>query len=153
MSLYGMDVVGAHWPMDGPHTPESVESAVVAVSELVRYLNRATLPDKGVLIEAPHGAGVIGSLATAAHRQVQLCRQLAARARTVATDPTVRHDLCGDDAERSRQMAARSAMVSAAALDDAAAALVQLAARLDVAHTGIDLLSHSGASGAGGDLA
>lgn len=153
MSLYGMDIVGAHWPMDGPHTTESTESAAVAVSELVRYLTRATKPNIGALSEAPHGAGVIGVLATTAHREVQLCRQLAAWARLVATDPTVRHDLCRDDAERSRQMAARSAMVAAAALDDAAAAVGQLGARLDVAHTGIDLLSHHGEAGVGGGLA
>lgn len=147
MSLYGLDVVEAHWPMDGPHTPELVESAAVALSELVRYLNRATMPHTGVLIEAPHGAGVLGSLATAAHREGQLCRQLAAWARTVAADPTVRHDLCRDDAERSRQMAARSATSAAAALDDAADVAGQLGGRLDVAHSGINWLSHSDRGG------
>jgi len=143
MSLYGEEVVGAHWPMDGPHTPERIEAAAVALAELVRYLNRATMPDKGVLIEAAHGAGVLGALATAAHREGQLFRHLAAWARTVAGDPTVRHDLCRDDAERSRQTAASSAAEAAAALSDAAVVVGQLVARLDVAHTGIDWLSHS----------
>ena len=142
MSLYGLDVVEAHWPVDGPHTAERIESAAVALSELVRYLNHATRPQVGALTEAPHGAGVLGSLATAAHREGQLYRQLASWARRVAADPTVRHDRCRDDAERSHQMATWSATQSGATLDDAATVAEQLAARLDVAHSGVNWLSH-----------
>ncbi len=150
MSLYGLDVVEAHWPVDGPRTAERIESAAVALAELVRYLNHATMPQGGALTEAPHGAGVLGSLATAAHREVQLCRQLASWARRVAADPTVRHDRERGDAERSRQLAATSATEAAAELRFAVDIAEELGSYLDRARSRVDCLSHPEG---GGDLA
>jgi len=142
MSLYGTEVVGAHWPLDGPHSPEGIESAAVALAELVRYLNRATRPQHELLTEAPHVAGLLGSLATAAHRERQLCRQLSVSARGLADDPTVRHDLCRDDAEPSRRMAATAARNAAAELGFAVDVAEELGGFLDRAHREVEWLSH-----------
>lgn len=142
MSLYGTEVVGAHWPMDGPYRPELIESAGVALAELVRYLNHATLPQNDVLTEAPHVAGLLGSLATAASRKQQLCQQLSVAAHGLADDPTVRHDRCGDDAELSRQMAATAATEAAGHLWEAIDVAEELAACLGRARSRVEWLSH-----------
>ncbi|GAA5128872.1 hypothetical protein [Haloechinothrix salitolerans] len=143
MSLYGSEVVGAHWPMDGPHTPERIEAAGVALEELARYLNHATMPRKSLLTDAPRGAGLLGSLATAARRQVQLCRQLEAMAHRVAGDPTVRHDRDRDDAERSRLLAVSAAEEAEGELGFAAEFTAELAQCLDGAQRQMASLFHA----------
>lgn len=147
MSLYGSEVVGAHWPMDGPHTPERIEAAGVALEELARYLNHATLPRTGVLADAPHGAGLLGSLAMAAHRERQLIGQLAAWAHRVAVDPTVRHDQGGDDAERSRPLAVSAAEEAEGELGFAAEFAAELARCLDGAQRQMSTLFHARSGG------
>jgi len=142
MSLYGTEVVGAHWPLDGPHTPELAESAG-ALAELVRYLNRATMPPNNVLTGAPHVAGLLGSLATAASRQQQLCRQLSASARQLAADPTLRHDQCGNDADISRLQAVSRANNAAGELRSAVDIAEELATYIGRARTEVEWLSHA----------
>jgi len=142
MSLYGTEVVGAYWALDGPYSPELIESAAVALAELVRYIGRATQPQHDVLTEAPHVAGLLGSLATAAHREKQLCRQLSVSARGLADDPSVRHDLCRDDAEPSRLMAVTAARKAAAELGFAVDVAEELGGFLDRAHREVEWLSH-----------
>ena len=144
MSLYGTEVVESHWPMDGPHGPELIESAAVALAELVRYLNRATLPSAQVLGEAPHGAGLLGSLATAAQRERQLCQQLEAWAHQLAADPSLQHDRCGDDAALSRQMAVTAAEEAEGELGFAVEFAEELARCLDGARRRVEWLSHAG---------
>lgn len=142
MSLYGIEVVGAHWPLDGSHSPERIESAAVALAELVRYLNHATLPQHAVLTGAAHVAGLLGSLATAAQREERLCQQLSEWTRRLADDPTVRHDRAGDDAELSRQMAGTAATEAAGHLREAADVAEELAAALVRARSRVERLSH-----------
>jgi len=142
MSLYGTEIVGAHWPLDGPHRPELIESAAVALAELVRYLAHATQPQHELLTEAPRVAGLLGSLATAAHREKQLCRQLSVSARGLADDPTVRHDLGRDNDEPSRQMAATAAHKAAAELGFAVDVAEELGGFLDRARREVEWLSH-----------
>ncbi len=147
MSLYGSEVVAAHWPMDGPHTPELIEAAGVALEELMRYLNRATLPHTAVLAEAQHGAGLLGSLATAAHREMQLIRQLAVWARRVAADPTVRHDGDRNNPARSRQLATTAATEAAAELRLTIDIAEELGNYLDRARNRMSWLAHSSPGG------
>lgn len=142
MSLYGTEIVSAHWPMDGPHSPERIESAAVALAELVRYLNHATMPQHDVLTGAPHVAGLLSALATAAQREERLCQQLSEWTRRLADDPTLRHDRAGDDAEMSRQMAATAATEAAGHLREAADVAEELAAALGRAQRRIERLSH-----------
>lgn len=142
MSLYGTEVIGAHWPLAGPHDPELMESAAEAIAELVRYLNHTTLAQHGGLIGAQHAAGLLGSLATAAHREKRLCQQLAAWVGDLPADSTVRHDLCRDEPERSHQMAVTAARKAAAELGFAVDVAEELGSFLDRAHREVEWLCH-----------
>lgn len=133
------ELVGHHWPLDGPYGPELAEAAAVAAAALVRYLNHATGPGAtSALPFASHGYALAGSLRAAADGHTQLLGQLADWAGRLAADPTLRHAQHRDVPERARE-AAR------AASDALWAARVHadcLGARLAVAQSALTWLAH-----------
>ncbi|CAM4521219.1 hypothetical protein NONI108955_41860 [Nocardia ninae] len=115
--VVGAKIVAEHWPLSGPHSEESLASATEAIDELVRYLAHATIANQAAeaLPFAPDGYIVISRLATAAHAQDQVLRQLADWADNhLAADPNLRHDT--EPADR----ASVTALEASAYLNDAA---------------------------------
>lgn len=69
-------MTAALFPLDGPHTPETVIGAARAVDDLVRYLNHAT---RGHLLGNPADLySVLAALSMAVMKLPQLVEQLAA---------------------------------------------------------------------------
>lgn len=119
-----------HWPLLA-RDPELTESAAAMISELVRYLNHATM--SGATEAVPYAAtlyGATGSLAAAGAGLRQLCAQLADRAAELAQDPNARHDQHRGDAEVSREHAVVNLAAAAELLADAAGLAAQLGDRL-----------------------
>lgn len=110
------EVVEQHWPYDGPHSDESVESAATAVGRLVRYLNNATWPYKKVVAGGPTLYRVLSSLNGAVYGLDQLLRQLQETARELAADESMYDD-------RRDRPARTTAIEAVAALGEAVLAL------------------------------
>lgn len=81
-------------PVDGPHTPDGVLAAAGLISELVRRLNHATLPERTDR-SLPYPAAVdsvVGRLQGALGSMPQLLGQLARRLDELAHDPRLYDD-------------------------------------------------------------
>ncbi|MGW0245512.1 hypothetical protein ACWDYH_02620 [Nocardia goodfellowii] len=134
----GAEIVGRHWPLDGPHTPESVAAAGGAVAELNRYLARATRTGRDVLPYAHDGYRLTGNLRAAAISQAQVHGQLSSWARSLADDPGL-----GDDDHRGdRQQAVAKAVNAAATFSIANRAMFEIDRLLDSAQNPLGHLYH-----------
>lgn len=103
-------------PVDGPHTPEGVSAAAALVSELIRRLNHATLPDR-VRTSLPypsHVDTVVSELGQATTRFEQLAAQLRERLLDFGHD-----DRTGVDELGPQDTAHSIAVCGAAELDQA----------------------------------
>lgn len=121
------EIVGHHWPYDGPHGAAVTASAAVAVRQLVRYLSNATQHACGAPYAATVGS-VVASLRASVEGQAQLLDQLARRLQAVADDPRLSDAVNGADARRI-------ALDGAAALHAAQQARVAYAQALATANT------------------
>lgn len=102
----GVQLINDNWPLNGPHTPDSLISAAQAVAELYRYLAHATIGDAEQAVpNIPDTYPAFGALTTAARSNQQALQQLATRLDHFADfDPNIRHDE-GDDTEGNRAAA------------------------------------------------
>lgn len=116
------EVVEAHWPYDGPYSPEQTTAAALMIERLVRYLNNATQKPTAVPYAATAGS-VLASLHSAVYGLGQLMRQLAEFAQAKADDPTLYDD-------RRDRPGSQTAFELAAAVEDVGLAVAQLAERL-----------------------
>jgi len=141
--LDGDDVVNEHWPYDGPHSPDSVREATVALSALVRYCKNATTHSDG-LGYAPQVYTTLGGLTETAERLPQLMSQLFRWAKLTETDATVRHDQHRADADRGAAAGQHAASEAAELLHSASLQVGALAdtlsrVRAELAHLCHDL--------------
>lgn len=96
---YPDEVVESIWPYDGPHSPESVRSALAAAAELVRYANNATWQPY-TLPYAPSVNRDMGKVGSIVYGLDQLLDQLGGALKRHAGDPTLyddRRDRTGKD--------------------------------------------------------
>jgi hypothetical protein len=92
-----VDVIGNYCHIDGPHTDDTATDASVSLSELVRYLNHATI-GRNPWPWAATTHRVVGGLSATVYGMEQLVRQLAQVLDAQAKDPTLyddRHDRPG----------------------------------------------------------
>ena len=66
------------FPLDGPHSPQSVLQAAELIAEGMRYLNRATAPGAGGLETPGDVYSLLGALGDVPGRLPQLLGQIAA---------------------------------------------------------------------------
>lgn len=104
------ELIGAQWPVDGPHSPDRLAAACQALAELVRYANHATAsPGSAALRSAPEVYPAVRGLAEVSAGLVQLARQLSGFCAGLAVDPTLRHELDnGTDSGGSAPAAAQA---------------------------------------------
>lgn len=109
-------VISRYWPYDGPHTLDSISSALEAVAELVRTTANAT--------QSPHAVGpaqdgyrALGAMTSATESLPQVFTQLAMWAEHIGADASVRHDqfrgeesreMAREDADEARELLTRS---------------------------------------------
>lgn len=137
-SVDGAEVVAKHWPLAGPHDEETMASAAMAVEELARYMAHATIgTELDALPYACDGYTVIGRLATAAHSERQVLRQLAEWADGLTNAFGLRHDTPPGSADDT-------ARAAAAYLREAANAAESLAKWLRHAQGALGHLYHDG---------
>lgn len=86
------EVVEVFWPYDGPHTPEKVRAAALAITGLVRYLNNATGPARTTLPYAASTHRLLSGLSGAVYHLPQLLDQLRTSIETQAGDPGLHDD-------------------------------------------------------------
>lgn len=112
------DAVETLWPYDGPHGPESVQTAARSLERLVRYLNNATQPSiaQHTLAQATSIDGIVSGLEAAVYGLDQLVDQLSAAARTQAARPDV-YDARAEHREEQHSEGARKARELAEKLD------------------------------------
>lgn len=79
-----MSAIQSLFPLDGPHSRESVTAAARSVGELVRYLNHAT---QEVELTPPELAQVVAELGRAVGMLPQLLSQLGGQVRQVRDHP------------------------------------------------------------------
>lgn len=87
-------IIERYWPYDGPHSPDSVHAAMIAVGYLLRYVNNATGPwnAKSTLPYAASADRVIGFVASSVHHLPQLLSQLEQFIEDQAGDPSLYDD-------------------------------------------------------------
>jgi hypothetical protein len=108
-----LEWVARTFPVDGPHDAAQMIAAGSVLAKLCRYLAHATMPHPAGL-PAPQLYSVLGELAAASGSMEQVCRQLAACANTLRTDPTLRADDMGEPRlPRELAIAARRALDAA----------------------------------------
>jgi hypothetical protein len=120
-----VDMIPNYCPIDGPHTDDTATDAASSLSELVRYLNHATI-GRNPWPWAATTHRVVGGLSATVYGMEQLVRQLTQVLDAQAKDPTLyddRHDRPG----------AQTATEAAAALRGLRPLIKQLAASLDAA--------------------
>jgi hypothetical protein len=124
-----VDVLGNYCHIDGPHNDDTATDASSALSELVRYLNHATI-GRNPWPWAATTHRVVGGLSATVYGMEQLVRQLAQVLDAQAKDPTLyddRHDRqgAGTAAEAAKRLRAAPMLIG------------QLAAMIDAvrAHT------------------
>lgn len=90
----GRELVGKHWPYDGPHSPDSVAEAARAMSELATYLGNATGPGNGqhTLRYGSQVYRVLGALKGALYSLGQVLDQLAVAENRIGEDPLTYHE-------------------------------------------------------------
>jgi hypothetical protein len=117
-----VDVIEEYWPYDGPHTHETITTAMSVASGLVRYVNNATQrpPEWAVTIY-----GVLSGLSGAIHGLDQLLDQAASAMEAQAGDPTLYDD------RRGSVVASDTAGNAAGRIEEARAVARELAAALD----------------------
>lgn len=125
----GVDVVGQHWPFDGPHSAKRTTDALEATSALVRYVNNATSGPDG-LGSAQDTYDALCELCGAVFGMEQLLRQLEQHCgQQLRDDESLRHD---EHKSAGHLPAAETADAAAARLADAAQpALRNLASALE----------------------
>jgi hypothetical protein len=90
-----VDTVERAFPVDGPHSPESVRDAALVSAHLARYLAHAT-GGRAALGSAPDTYAVLVPLSEGVASLAQTLRQVAARLHDWAmTDDTLRVDTLG----------------------------------------------------------
>lgn len=87
-------IIDEYWPYDGPHTPESVQSAGIAVDRLLRYIANATGPwnAQNTLPYAASAYPVLGGIRDGVHHLPQILEQLKGFIDTQAQDPSLYDD-------------------------------------------------------------
>lgn len=124
-----VDVIGNYCHIDGPHDDDTATDAASSLSELVRYLNHATIRHTPWPWAATTHR-VVGGLSATVYGMEQLVRQLAEVLDKQAKDPTLYDD-------RRDRPGAQTAAQAAAQLRAVRPMVSQLAAMLDAvrAHT------------------
>jgi hypothetical protein len=120
-----VDVIGDYCNIGGPHTDDKATDASSSLSELVRYLNHATI-GRNPWPWAATTHRVVGGLSAAVYGMDQLIGQLANVLAAQAKDATLyddRHDRPGAD----------TAMAAAMELQALQPLIGQLASALDAA--------------------
>lgn len=88
-----LDVVEALWPIDGPHTAESIVIASAAIAQLWRYLAHATLRSNAEALAEPADVYLtISNLAASGNSAAQVISQLERWTSQVKDDPGLHHD-------------------------------------------------------------
>lgn len=128
-------LIATFWHRDGPHAPESVATAALAVDELTHYLARAT-SDRGSMPSGPDVYRLISELRSALGRLDQVLDQTAGHVAALANDPALYDD------RRDGRPAAHTAEQARGALDAARTTLGPLLAALDAAHNASGHLGH-----------
>jgi hypothetical protein len=119
------ELVERFWPYDGPYSDEHTTAAVVMIGRLGRYLNNATQKRDGLPYVAVVGR-VLSDLAGVVIGYEQLLGQLARFLdREAESNPALYDD-------RRDRPGAQTARETAAALDDAMAAVLTLYSALTV---------------------
>lgn len=118
------ELVERHFPFDGPHSDESVESAATAVGRLVRYLNNATYPYKKVVDCGPTLYRVLSQVNSSVYGLRQLLEQLQATATELADDESMYDD-------RRDRPAAETVLGAEMALGEALTVLLALTAAIE----------------------
>jgi hypothetical protein len=101
-----VDMIPNYCAIDGPHDDDTATDAASSLSELVRYLNHATI-GRNPWPWAATTYRVVGGLSATVHGMEQLARQLANVLEAQAKDPTLyddRRDRPGADTARAAAM-------------------------------------------------
>ncbi|GAA4554773.1 hypothetical protein GCM10023175_53490 [Pseudonocardia xishanensis] len=128
-------IIGKFWHRDGPHTPESVRSAALAIDELTHYLARATWR-RHVLPSGPALYEFVGELRSAIGRLDQVLDQAARHAGALVDDPTLYDD------RRDGRDPAQTAREVQGGLDAARVVLGPVAEALGQTHSASGHLGH-----------
>jgi hypothetical protein len=120
-----VDVIGNYCHIDGPHNDDTATDASSSLSELVRYLNHATI-GRNPWPWAATTHRVVGGLSATVYGMEQLVRQLASILDAQSKDPKLYDD-------RRDRPGAQTAVEAAAALRALRPLIGQLASALDAA--------------------
>jgi hypothetical protein len=126
-------IIGTWWHRDGPHDPDRVAAAALAVDELTHYLARATQGS----MSGPRLYRLVGELRSAVARLDQVFMQMSGHAAALADDPTMY-----DDRGRGHDPAA-TAREAQGGLDAALIPLGEVNAALGQAHRASGHLGHN----------
>ncbi|MCU1646406.1 MAG: hypothetical protein JWN03_6681 [Nocardia sp.] len=132
------DIVNALWPMDGPHTAESVIAAADTIEDLWRYLAHATRRSDSGALAAPADVYVsLSRLVTSVRSAEQVFSQLARWADRLQNKTRLAHD-----GERSGDhwLAINAAAEAAGWLSKARAVTELLGRNLDQANSSLSHL-------------
>ncbi|MFI2473465.1 hypothetical protein [Nocardia xishanensis] len=98
----GFDLINQTFPLDGPHTAETVIAAAAAIAELWRYLGHATIGGTRDLLADPADAyTVVGLLSAADLRAADVVECLARYAVHVGDESTYTDRFGHDDPDGS----------------------------------------------------
>lgn len=89
------ELVDDAWPVAGPHDPDTVASAALAIDKLTRYLTHATPPGGPAGQTLPCGSDIhrlLRQLRSALGRLDQVLEHTRARTLELQTDPTLYDD-------------------------------------------------------------
>jgi hypothetical protein len=131
------EVITTYFPVDGPHSDETLSHAAAAIAELVRYLNHATLnPNSPALEWAATTYRVLSGLNAATSSLDQLTRQLDAALRAQQANSSL-YDDRRDRPASATATEVRAALMSARVALGTAAEHLQIAANA-ASHLGND---------------
>lgn len=129
-------ILAEFWHPDGPHSPDSVASAALAIDELTRYLARATIPASTTLPHAGDVYRLVSELRSALGRLDQVLEQTSRRMAAITADGGIYDD------RRDGRDPADTAREAQGGLDAARVALGPVLDALGAAHRASGHLGH-----------
>ncbi|MEU4843265.1 hypothetical protein [Nocardia testacea] len=126
------------FPIDGPHTPETLIAASQAIAELWRYLGHATISGTRKILTDPADAyTMVGALAAAERSSVDVLERLSTWARNIGDESTYTDRFGHDDPDGTRDQIQSNCHLIAGYLRDITNNHEVAAQRLDMAQSGL----------------